>query len=130
MPVLGYVIARLPIMFKALCLVGLFVSATPAFANDCSYPKAPQKIPDGKSASEAEMVEAMSSFKQYNGDVHTYTSCLENETAEKLRDAGGATALTMQIKALQSRKYNAAVEELQVKVKAFNEQVRIFKSRK
>src|SRR5215471_2720845 len=100
-------------MFKPLCLLLMFASAVPALGADCAYPKAPQKIPDGKTASESEMVEAMSTFKQYNGDVHTYTACLENETAEKIRDAAGSTALTVQIKALQSKKHNAAVDELQ-----------------
>lgn len=112
-------------------LVALLLAVAPlAHAGDCAYPKAPQKIPDGKTASESEMMEAMSAFKQYNGDVTAYTSCLEKETTEKVREAGGATSAIVQIKALQSKKHNAAVEELQDKAKSFNEQVRLYKSRK
>jgi hypothetical protein len=103
-------------------------AASSAFA-DCVYPKAPQQIPDGKTASEPEMIEAMTAFKQYNGDVNAYTSCLEKETAEKVRDAGSVTGVIMQIKSLQSKKHNAAIEELSGKAKHFNEQVRLFKTR-
>jgi hypothetical protein len=55
---------------------------------------------------------------------------LEKETIEKVRDAAGATSAIVQIKSLQSKKHNAAVQELQEKAKQFNEEVRVFKSRK
>jgi hypothetical protein len=35
----------------------------------------------------------------------------------------------MQLKAMQAKKHNAAVDELQEKTRKFNEQVRIFKAR-
>jgi hypothetical protein len=114
-------------------LVAALALAVPlcAFA-DCNYPKAPQHMPDGKTATEAEMVQAMTAFKQYNGDVDAFTSCLDKETSDKVREAGSATAAfgnILQIKTLQSKKHNAAVAELQEKMKRFNEQVRAFKSR-
>ena len=105
------------------------MSAAGSASADCNYPKAPQQIPDGKTASETEMLEAMSAFKQYNGDVAAYTSCLEKETSDKVRDAGSSTGVILQIKSLQSKKHNAAVDELTGKAKQFNEQVRLFKSR-
>ncbi len=111
----------------AVMTVALAVSRM-AFA-DCSYPKAPQQIPDGKSASETEMLQAMTVFKQYNGDVNAYTVCLEKETADKVREAGDVTLSVLQIKSLQAKKHNAAVDELKEKAKQFNEQVRLFKSR-
>ena len=116
-------------LFRPIIAVVLCAASTIAAA-DCAFPKAPQKIPDGKTASESEMVEAMSAFKQYNSEVSAYTTCLDKETTEKIRDAGGATSMIVQIKALQSKKHNAAVDELQDKAKAFNEQVRVFKARK
>jgi 3-keto-L-gulonate-6-phosphate decarboxylase len=100
------------------------------FAADCTYPKAPAAVPDGKTAAESEMVSAMSAFKQYNSDVTSYLACLEAETSEKIREAGGSTGAVIQIKSLQSKKHNAAVEELQKLAGRFNEQVRNFKSRK
>ena len=92
---------------------------------DCVYPKAPAAIPDGKTASEAEMVAAMQAFKAYNEEVNAFGACLEQET--KAKAAG--TAQLMQLKTMQAKKHNAAVDELQTKAKVFNEQVRIFKAR-
>ena len=92
---------------------------------ECSFPKAPGAIPDGKVASEAEMVEAMKLFKAYNDEVAAFGTCLEEETRAK----ASGTAQLMQLKSLQMKKHNAAVDELQTKAKLFNEQVRIFKAR-
>lgn len=92
---------------------------------DCPFPKAPATIPDGKTASEAEMLAAMNAFKAYDADVKAFGACLDEETKEK----AAGTAQLMQLKTMQSRKLNAAVEELQAKAKLFNEQVRVFKAR-
>ena len=92
---------------------------------ECAFPKAPEAIPDGSTASEAEMLAAMNAFKAYNEEVTAFGSCLDQETKE--RAAGSAQA--MQFKTLQSKKLNAAMAELQDKAKKFNEQVRIFKAR-
>jgi hypothetical protein len=100
------------------------VASSPALA-DCSFPKAPASIPDGKVASEAEMVEAMKLFKAYNDEVTAFGACLEEETRSK----ANGTAQLMQMKSLQMKKHNTAVGELQSKAKLFNEQVRIFKAR-
>jgi hypothetical protein len=116
---------------KAACLLSLCVLGLASTAHaECSYPKAPESVPDGKSASEQEMVAAMSQFKQYNSDVEAYLKCLDDETAEKVKEAGGSTGSIMQIKALQSKKHNSAVDELQTAATKFNEQVRAFKSKK
>lgn len=95
---------------------------------ECAYPKAPDAIPDGKTASEPEMVAAMSAFKQYNADVDKYLSCLDEETVEKSKEAGGASAI-MQIKAMQSKKRSSATDERQAKIEEFNKQVRTFKAK-
>jgi hypothetical protein len=92
---------------------------------ECAFPKPPASVPDGKTASEAEMVAAMSAFKAYDAEVVAFGQCLEQETKEK---AAGSGQL-MQLKTMQMKKHNAAVAELQEKAKQFNEQVRIFKSR-
>lgn len=113
-----------------ISLVGVFAVALGSTAQaECSFPKAPDAIPDGKSASEPEMIAAMSAFKQYNTDVDAYVACLDSETADKVKEAGAAGAI-MQIKAMQAKKKTSATEERQAKVNDFNEQVRTFKSRK
>ena len=87
---------------------------------ECTYPKAPATIPDGKTASEPEMVAAMNAFKTYNEEVAAFGKCLDSEVA------GGQT---MAMKTMKSKKIAAAQDELQEKAKLFNEQVRVFKSR-
>ena len=105
------------------------LAATLAFAAfsfqahaECTYPKAPATIPDGKSASEPEMVAAMNAFKAYNDEVSAFGKCLDDE-------ANGGGAQSMALKTMKTKKINAAQEELQAKAKLFNEQVRIFKAR-
>jgi len=92
---------------------------------ECAFPKAPAVIPDGKTASEQEMLTAMNAFKAYNDEVTAFGSCLEQETHDK----AVGTAQLMQLKTLQSKKLAAAVDELKDKAKLFNEQVRVFKAR-
>jgi signal recognition particle subunit SEC65 len=92
---------------------------------DCAFPKAPATIPDGKTATEDEMKTAMLAFKAYNDEVTAFGTCLDEETKSK----GAGSAQLMQLKTMQSKKINAAVDELQAKAKLFNEQVRAFKSR-
>jgi hypothetical protein len=95
---------------------------------DCAYPKAPVSIPDGAKASEGEMSAAAASFKQYNSDVTAYLACLQEETAAK--SAGVSAAQALQIKSMQSKKHNSAVDELESNVARFNAQLRAFKTRK
>lgn len=92
---------------------------------ECAFPKAPASIPDGKTAAEAEMLAAMNAFKAYNEEVTAFGTCLEGETKNK----AAGTGQLMQLKTMQTKKLNAAVEELQAKARLFNEQVRAYKSR-
>jgi hypothetical protein len=92
---------------------------------ECVFPKAPATIPDGKTASEPEMLAAMNAFKAYNEEVNAFGGCLDQETRSK----SVGTAQLMQMKTMQSKKLSAAVDELKEKAKLFNEQVRAFKAR-
>jgi hypothetical protein len=111
--------------FRTLAIAALALAYSFTAQAECAFPKAPASIPDGKTASEAEMIAAMNAFKAYNEEVTAFGACLEDET--KAKAAG--TAQLMQLKTMQAKKHNAAVAELQNKAKAFNEQVRLFKSR-
>jgi hypothetical protein len=108
---------------KLIALACLALSLT---ANaDCPFPKAPAAIPDGKTATEEEMKSAMAGFKAYNDEVTAFGTCLDQETKSKSTSSGQL----LQFKTMQSKKINAAVDELQAKAKLFNEQVRAYKSR-
>src|SRR5579859_1154322 len=94
-----------------------YVASVPAHA-DCVLPPAPSKIPDGSTASQQEMVTAVNTLKEYNGDVETYTKCLEFETKQNHLS-----------KADEERMHNTAVDTLQKIAAKFNEQVRTFKAK-
>jgi hypothetical protein len=106
-------------------LIALAV-ACPADA-ECTYPKPPDNIPDGKTASETDMMEAMKAFKVYNEEVKTYGACLEEEVNSKSESI--STSQLRIMKEIQFKKQNTAIAELQAKAKEFNEQVKAFKSR-
>ena len=94
-----------------------YAASLPAHA-DCELPPAPSKIPDGNTASQQEMVTAMNTLKEYNGDVETYTKCLEFEAKQNRLS-----------KTDEERMHNNAVDTLQKVAAKFNEQVRTFKAK-
>ena len=115
--------SKLPLLFISLSLcVGAAAHA------DCTFPKAPASIPNGATATEPEMVAAMQAFKNYNAEVTAYGQCLEDETQAKMKDGMSPIAIR-EFKIIQTKKNNTAVEDLKAKVKEFNDQVHVFKSR-
>ena len=89
----------------------------PAFA-DCTLPPPPSKIPNGSTASEQEMVSAMNTLKEYNGDVDVYLKCLDYEVKQNRMAAS-----------VRDVKNNSAVSQLQTIADKFNQQVRVFKAK-
>jgi len=117
---------KMKLLLGSTLLLASTLASTGALA-DCTYPKAPD-APDAKTATQPEMVAAMTAFKQYNADVDAYVTCLDEETTAKVKDAGGAGAI-MQIKAMQSKKKSSAMDERAAKIEIFNKAVREFKAR-
>lgn len=110
-------------------LAGVLALAT---ANaDCTYPKAPTGLPDGATATQDEMVEGMKTIKEYNNQVTTYLNCLETEMNARIEAAGPDAPADQveQIKAIHTKRHNAAVEELESNAARFNEQVKVYKAR-
>jgi hypothetical protein len=97
----------------------------------CTYPRAPQRIPDGNSASMEEMVEAQKAVRKYDADINAYVACLKLEHEQQL--AQDSDALTEDQKKymarLQVQKHNAAIDELETVAARFNEQVKVFKAK-
>ena len=120
-------------MFSGRILSGLLLAgalATAAHA-ECVYPKAPANTPDGATATQEQMVEGMKAVKEYNGQVTAYLSCLETEMNTRVEAAGpdAPPEQIEQIKAITTKRHNAAVEELEAHAARFNEQVKIYKAR-
>src|SRR5690606_24765343 len=113
----------------ALLLAGMLTSSIAAA--ECVYPKAPASVPDGKTATEEEMLAGMRAVKEYNAQVTAYLSCLDMQMQTDISNAGAdASPETIsQIKAINAKRHNAAVEELEAHAARFNEQVKAYKAR-
>ena len=98
---------------------------------ECSYPKEPSNLPDGATATQDQMVEGMKAVKEYNNQVTTYLSCLEQEMNARVEAAGPDAPADQieQIKAIHTKRHNAAVDALEQQAARFNEQVKVFKAR-
>lgn len=107
----------------------LFMAA--AANAECIYPKEPSNTPDGTTATQDEMVAGMKAVKEYNGQVTAYLSCLEQEMGARIEAAGPDAPAEQieQIKAIHTKRHNAAVEALEQHAARFNEQVKAFKGR-
>ncbi len=97
----------------------------------CNYPKSPSGLPDGTTATEDEMVGGMKAIKEYNSQVTAYLECLETEMNTRIEAAGADAPADQveQIKAIHTKRHNAAVEELEATAARFNEQVKVYKAR-
>ncbi len=112
------------------------LSAGTAYA-DCSYPPAPDHIPDGNTATLQEMVEAQKAVKEYDKAINAYVACIQlerNDAVGKLAKPG-ETPTAEQKKAQQDiervevQKHNAAIDQLQSVADRFNEQVKVYKAK-
>jgi hypothetical protein len=108
----------------SIAILSLAVSAAPAAWAACEYP-ADVKIPDGKKATEDEISAASSAVKTYLGEMDAYMTCLDADAA-----ALPVEQQTPEAKALHVKRYNAAVDAMEVTAGKFNEQLRAFKAAK
>ena len=77
------------------------------------------------------MVTGMKTIKEYNSAVTEYLNCLESEMNTRIEAAGpdAPAEQVEQIKAIHTKRHNAAVEELESHAARFNEQVKVYKAR-
>jgi hypothetical protein len=110
----------------------LALGAAAAAQADCTYPRAPDKIPDGATASKDEMVAAKNDVSRYNNEMNAYLDCIKLEIQAIPKDAkmskDDKAKADAQEKVLD-QKNNAAVDELQSVATRFNEQLRIWKAK-
>jgi len=112
-----------------LTLALFALTAAGAAHATCIYPRAPDKLPDGATATYDEMVAGQKTVQQFNDDINAYNSCLDLEMAD-LEKSGAYDAERLQeLRAIQAKKNNAAVDEVQALADRFNEQLRVFKAR-
>jgi len=99
------------------------------FALACDYPHRAD-IPDGTTASKEEMIDGQRGIKTYMGAMEIYLSCIEATEQETVAGADDVDedAKQQRIEML-NKKYNAAVEEMNLVAEEFNVEVRAYKER-
>jgi hypothetical protein len=116
---------------KALFAMALAaLTAAPVHA-DCPYPPAPDKLPDGASATLDEMVAGQKAVKAYDQAINDYVICIDHELDEAIKKGGDQLKPQQKegMKKLEMQKHNAAIDQLQSVADRFNEQVKVFKAR-
>lgn len=114
---------RLAVSVAAFCL------AQGALA--CDYPARVQDVPDGNTATRDEMVAGKKAVQTYISDMEAYLSCIEAEESQAVMALGETDeeAKTQRAETF-NKKYNAAVEEMNLVAEEFNIQLRAYNARK
>ncbi len=114
----------------AIAALGLAAQASAA----CSYPKAPENVPDGSKATKEEMLAGMKTMRAYNDLIAKYTDCLktEHDAAVAKIDPGLAQDKKDSQKAdldkVLMQKNDSAVDEASAVTGRFNDQIKAFKT--
>lgn len=116
-------------LMKTAVSVAMLVIAQGAFA--CDYPERVENMPDGESATRDEMVEGKNKVSAYVSNMESYLSCIEAEEAQSVIALGDISDdIKRQRAELFNKKYNAAVEEMNLVAEEFNVQLRAYNARK
>jgi hypothetical protein len=105
-----------------LPLLVLAAGLPPAAQAACDYP-ADVKIPDGSTATQEDITAASAAVKKYLADMEAYMACLDAEAA-----ALPVEQQTPEAKSMHVKRYNAAVDAMELTANSFNEQLRAFKA--
>jgi hypothetical protein len=111
----------------------------PAAAAECTYPRAPDTMPDGNTASLDEMKAAKKDYDAYNSAMSVYLDCLKADyeaSLPKIEDSmSDAKKKEIQKQRDDSEKrftakYDSAVDEVHSVMDRFNEQIRSFNAKR
>jgi hypothetical protein len=102
----------------------------------CTYPTAPDQIPDGNTATLEQMVAAQKAVREFDQAIGAYTACLKLESDAALaqvdqgqEDAKKKEEQKKELERVQVQKHNAAVEADEALAARFNEQLKVFKAK-
>jgi hypothetical protein len=114
---------------SALAMCVLLASlATGVAQATCIYPREPENIPDGASATYDQMVAAQQAVKQFDADITAYNACLDMELQAILADPNLDETRKAEFGTMQAKKNNAAVDHAQAVATRFNEQLHAYKA--
>ncbi|MEN7343309.1 MAG: hypothetical protein AAAFM81_10220 [Pseudomonadota bacterium] len=114
-------------VISRLVFIAAMASLSSVAYGACDYPSR-ITIPNGTDASKEEMLEGSKAIKAYMNDMNAYLDCLESEN-QNAGEEGEAAEITEQRNALFTKRYNAAVEEMESQANEFNVQVRAYKAK-
>jgi hypothetical protein len=125
---------RSTVLATSLAIAALAVAAQ-ASAAGCSYPKAPDNVPDGTTASKEDMIAGMKAMRAYNDLIKQYTDCLKSEHDAQVTKidpslaADKKAAQTAELDKVLAQKNDAAVDEAQTVTGHFNEQIKAYNAK-
>jgi hypothetical protein len=112
-----------------LTLATLALLAAGSAHATCIYPRAPERVPDGRTATFEEMAAAQKVVKQFDEDITAYNACLDMELSAQIQSGAYDENRLNELRAMQTKRNNAAVDAVQAVADQFNEQLRIFNAR-
>lgn len=116
------------IRFSQALLATVLVIGAPCVLA-CDYPERTD-VPDGNSATKEEMIEGQRGVKSYMAAMEEYLACIETAEQETVAGSDDLDEEQKQQRiAMFNKKYNAAVEEMNLIAEQFNTQVRAYKDR-
>ncbi len=114
-------------LIKLAVSVALVSMASGALA--CDYPKR-AAVPDGATSTKEEMIAGQKGVRDYMASMESYLSCIEAEEAAAVLELGNLDEKAKRQRAdMFNKKYNAAVEEMNLVAEEFNLQVRAYRQR-
>ena len=114
-------------MIKTASTALLLLAAPCVFA--CDYPQR-VGVPDGATATKEQMIEGQRDIKDYITAMEEYLACIEAAEQDTVAGVNETDEDSKQQRiGMFNKKYNAAVEEMNLVAEEFNVQVRAYKAR-
>jgi hypothetical protein len=108
----------------------LLLMASSSFAG-CQAPIEPSDVPDGSTATRAQMLAGQQAMKSYDAADTAYVTCLDSASdhlVDQYREVASRTDLGA-VSALDIKLHNAAVDHAQAVVERYNQQLRVYKAK-
>jgi hypothetical protein len=120
-------VGRMNKLTRTAIFVTMIFAAQGALA--CDYPQRID-VPNGATATKDDMIAGQRGVKTYMASMEEYLACIEAEEAQAVLGLGDVDEDTKrQREEMFNKKYNAAVEEMNLVAEEFNMQVRAYKDR-
>ena len=115
----------------SLTLIAALAAGNVWAGEGCSYPKGPEKIPDGNTATLQEMLDTQKAVKLFDANVGLYQTCLDTETAAGIAAQGDKITEERRKEMLRItvQKQNAAAQEVEALAARFNDQLKVYKEK-